>query len=87
MAFLGVFISGFDVAYGYIRTRQLWLSIGLHLGWNLFLGTIFGFQVSGLEWETGLIMQSVGGPALWTGGSFGPEAGILMLGAVGINIG
>lgn len=87
LAFLGLFVGSFDLAYGYIRTRQLWLSMGLHLGWNFFEGTVYGFQVSGMEEAPRLVMQSVSGPELWTGGTFGPEAGLLMVLAVGVNIG
>ncbi len=43
---------------------------------------MLGFQVSGLEELPRLILQSVSGPELWTGGEFGPEAGLLMLPAV-----
>ncbi len=87
MAFLGLFVGSFDLAYGYIRTRRLWLPIGLHLGWNFFLGTVYGFAVSGWEGMPSLVLQSVSGPELWTGGAFGPEAGLLMLLAVGVNVG
>ena len=87
MAFLGMFVGGFDLAYGYIRTRQLWLPMGLHLGWNFFEGTVYGFQVSGWEGMPGLVMQRVSGPEILTGGSFGPEAGLLMVLAVGVNVG
>jgi len=87
MAFLGLFVGGFDLAYGYIRTRQLWLPMGLHLGWNFFEGTVYGFQVSGLEGLPRLVLQHVSGPEFWTGGSFGPEAGILMVLAVVVDIG
>lgn len=87
LAFLGLFVGSFDLAYGYIRTRQLWLPIGLHLGWNFFEGTIYGFQVSGLEGAPRLLLQSVAGPELWTGGGFGPEAGLLMLLAVAVDVG
>lgn len=87
MAFLGLFVGGFDLAYGYIRTRRLWLPIGLHLGWNFFLGTVYGFAVSGWEGMPSLVLQSVSGPEIWTGGAFGPEAGLLMLLAVGVNVG
>ncbi len=75
---LGLLISGYFLAYAYIRTRSLWLPIGLHIGWNFFEGTVFGFQVSGTE-SYRLILQSVNGPTLWTGGAFGPEAGLVLL--------
>ncbi len=75
---LGLLISGYFLAYAYIRTRSLWLPIGLHIGWNFFEGTVFGFQVSGTE-SFRLILQSVKGPTLWTGGAFGPEAGLVLI--------
>lgn len=78
---LGIFAAGVFLAYGWIRTRQLWLSIGLHLGWNLFEGTVFGFPVSGLKIES-LIDQTSSGPLLITGGGFGPEAGLIVLPAM-----
>ena len=45
----GIFFAGLYLAYAYIRTKQLWLSIGLHIGWNFFEGVVFGFPVSGLD--------------------------------------
>ncbi len=78
---LGIFAAGIFLAYGWIRTRQLWLSIGLHVGWNLFEGTVFGFPVSGLRIES-LIRQTTTGPDLITGGGFGPEAGLIVLPAM-----
>ncbi len=88
IAFLGLFLSGLFLAYGYLRTKQLWLPIGLHLGWNFFEGTVFGFPVSG-QYSYQLIRQSTSGPELITGGAFGPEGGlillpILLLGTAGI---
>ena len=78
LAFAGLFLAGLFLAYGYLRTKQLWLPIGLHLGWNFFEGTIFGFPVSG-HYTYQLIRQSTSGPDLITGGAFGPEAGLIML--------
>ncbi len=75
---LGLLASGFFLAYGWLRTGQLWLSIGLHIGWNFFEGTVFGFAVSGTE-SFGLIKHTVAGPDLITGGPFGPEAGLIIL--------
>ena len=88
LAFLGLFLSGLFLAYGYLRTKQLWLPIGLHIGWNLFEGTVFGFPVSG-QYFYQLVRQTVSGPDIITGGAFGPEAGLillpaLLLGAAGV---
>ena len=69
------------MAYGWLRTGRLWLSIGLHIGWNFFEGAVFGFSVSGLEIPS-LIHQRVSGPLLITGGAFGPEAGFIILPAI-----
>ncbi len=78
---IGVFLAGIFLAYGYLRTQQLWLPIGLHIGWNFFEGVIFGFPVSGVG-SYSLIHTSVDGPALWTGGAFGPEAGLVVIPAL-----
>lgn len=77
----GIFFAGLLFAYGYIRTKQLWLPIGMHLGWNFFEGVVFGFPVSGLDIYP-LTRIQVHGPELWTGGAFGPEAGLIILPAL-----
>lgn len=77
----GIFFAGLFLALGLLRTRQLWLSIGLHIGWNFFEGPIFGFPVSGIS-TFHLARITVSGPALWTGGDFGPEAGLIVLPAL-----
>ena len=74
----GIFLAGLFLAYGYFTTRQLWLSIGLHFGWNFFEGVGFGFPVSGLDIYR-LTRITVHGPEIWTGGPFGPEAGLVVL--------
>lgn len=75
---VGIFLAGVFLAYGYLATRQLWLPIGLHIGWNFFEGVGFGFPVSGLDIYR-LTRITVNGPELWTGGAFGPEAGLILL--------
>lgn len=79
LAAVGISFTAIVVlVYGYVRTGQLWLPIGLHIGWNFFQSTIFGFPVSGYDLP-GLFHIHVSGPELWTGGPFGPEAGLIIL--------
>lgn len=75
---VGLLLAGVFLAYGYLTTKQLWLPIGLHIGWNFFEGVGFGFPVSGLDIYH-LTRITVNGPELWTGGAFGPEAGLILL--------
>ncbi|MBU2609698.1 MAG: CPBP family intramembrane metalloprotease, partial [Chloroflexi bacterium] len=82
---VGIFLAGLFLAFAYLRTKQLWLSIGLHIGWNFFEGTVFGFPVSGMEFYR-LIRHTVSGPELWTGGAFGPEAGLVVLPALAVGM-
>ena len=82
----GIFIAGLFFAYGYIRTKQLWLPIGLHIGWNFFEGVVFGFPVSGLDLYA-LLRIKVNGPVIWTGGAFGPEAGLIVLPSLVVGVG
>jgi hypothetical protein len=83
-AILGLVVAGVFFAFGYMRTSLLWLPIGIHFGWNFFEGTVFGFQVSGLN-SFSLIQQTVSGPPMITGGAFGPEAGLIVLPALGLG--
>jgi membrane protease YdiL (CAAX protease family) len=84
VAVLGIVGAGLFLAFGYLRTRQLWLPIGLHIGWNIFQGPVFSFPVSGIE-TAKLIEHSVNGPQIITGGAFGPEAGLIVLPAMALG--
>jgi len=75
---IGIFLAGLFLSIGYIRTRQLWLSIGLHIGWNFSEGVLFGFPVSGWNGFQ-LTKAAISRPVLWTGGAFGPEGGLILL--------
>jgi membrane protease YdiL (CAAX protease family) len=76
---LGVFntiVAGVMLSLAYFKTRSLWFPYGLHLSWNIGIGTIMGFPLSGLDlasvWTT-----RVTGPTWLLGGEYGPEAGVL----------
>lgn len=75
--------AGFGVVLGYavLRTRELWLAIGLHYGWNLMLpltgGALSGFKIG----VTGYVLRwNVSD--LWSGGAYGPEASVLTCGVI-----
>jgi len=85
-ALIGLVAAGLFLAYGYLRTQQLWLPIGLHIGWNFFEGAVFGFPVSGLK-TFQLINHTDSGPDFFTGGAFGPEAGFILLPILLIGVG
>ena len=70
-------LAGLFLGLGYILTGDLAIPIGLHIAWNFFQGNVFGFPVSGMTSVTSCIAIQQGGPALWTGGAFGPEGGLL----------
>ena len=81
----GLLLAGIFLAYAYLRTGQLWLSIGLHVGWNFFEGPVFGFPVSGLIDYPVVISHHAYGPELMTGGNFGPEAGLILLPGIAVG--
>lgn len=77
-AMLGLFASGIFLAVSWRYSRQLWLPVGLHIGWNFFEGAVFGFPVSGIVFFQ-LLRPKVNGPDFVTGGAFGPEAGLILV--------
>lgn len=81
ISMIGITLAGFFLAFAYLRTRQLWLPIGLHIGWNFFEGVVFGFPVSGMDFYN-LVHIRVDGPEIITGGAFGPEAGLVLFPAL-----
>jgi CAAX protease family protein len=75
--------AGFGILFGYayLRSRDLWLPIGLHFGWNFTL-PLFGVNISGLRIRvTGYELSWTAG-RLWSGGEYGPEASVLTAGVL-----
>lgn len=69
----GVLLGG-----AYMLTRNLWLAIGLHFGWNVTQGYLWDVPVSGAAVD-GLVEAQARGPELISGGAFGVEASIVAL--------
>jgi membrane protease YdiL (CAAX protease family) len=73
-----IMLTTLQLVYAYLKSGQLWLPIGLHLGWNFFQASIFGFASSGHESPT-MISQSPIGLDWLSGGEFGAENSILIV--------
>lgn len=69
--------AGLLLGAAYAFSGNLWLPIGIHWAWNFMEGNIFGFDVSGSAEEYSLLIPSISGPDILTGGAFGPEASMI----------
>lgn len=78
-------LGGIMLASGYVLTGELGIPIGLHISWNFFQTTVYGFSVSGLQLPVTVVATEQAGPQLLTGGAFGPEAGLIGVGAICIG--
>lgn len=72
-----ILLASLMLSLAYVRTGQLWLAIGLHLGWNGLQGPVLGIAVTGNDLAFGhWSMFSFPGSALITGGDMGVEGGL-----------
>lgn len=74
-----IMLFGYLRIYGYLSTGQLWLSIGMHTGWNFFQATVFGFAASGHAEAQTLLTHDDQSADWLSGGKFGPEASVLTI--------
>lgn len=71
-----LFAAGVLLGIAFLLSRNLWLPIGIHFGWNYLQGPIFGLPVTGVDlWNSDLFF--VTGSDFLTGGTFGIEGGIV----------
>jgi hypothetical protein len=70
-------LIGIPLSIAYLRTRALWLPVGIHFMWNYLQGYVFGLPVSGIMFSTTLLYPHVRGNAWLTGSAYGPEGGLL----------
>jgi membrane protease YdiL (CAAX protease family) len=69
-------IAGLLLGVAFFAPGGIWTATGLHLGWNWGLAAMDA-PVSGLALKIPFIDYNPGQPAWLTGGSFGPEGGVL----------
>jgi membrane protease YdiL (CAAX protease family) len=67
--------AGLLLAAAYMTTRNIWLAVGIHFGWDYAQDAIFGL-VKNAE---SLLRVEVSGPRLLTGGDTGVESSLLAL--------
>jgi len=67
--------GGVLLSAAYVLTRRLWLSIGIHFGWDFSQDAIFGIG----KGAKGLVVGELSGPALLSGGSTGIEGSFVAL--------
>jgi hypothetical protein len=76
---LGLFnigLAGLLLGFAFYLPGGIWTAWGAHFGWNAMLAALDA-PVSGLPFEIPLIDYAPGGPQWLTGGTFGPEGGLL----------
>ncbi|UCC82771.1 MAG: CPBP family intramembrane metalloprotease [Gemmatimonadota bacterium] len=77
IALLNIGLAGVLFAAAYLRTRSLWVPIGMHWAWNFVMVAFFDLPVSGIVIDMPGYDTVELGPDLYTGGAFGPEGGLV----------
>ncbi|RMF72498.1 MAG: CPBP family intramembrane metalloprotease [Planctomycetota bacterium] len=77
LAVVNLGLGGAALGWMYAGTRRLAAPVGFHFAWNAVLGPICGAPVSGRAPQGSFGKIEVLGSDLWTGGSYGPEGGML----------
>jgi hypothetical protein len=70
-------LIGIPLSLAYLRTRSLWMPVGMHFTWNYVQGFVFGLPVSGFTFPHSLLKVRVHDAAWLTGSDYGPEGGVL----------
>ena len=73
---VNILLASVLMSVAYLRTRQLWLPIGIHAGWNFTQGPLLGISVSGNDLSEGWHAVALEGSKWVTGGQFGFEASL-----------
>jgi membrane protease YdiL (CAAX protease family) len=82
---VNIILAGLLLGIYFVHRRNLWFPIGMHFTWNLFEGTVYGSQVSGVPTPS-ILQTQFSGSDLLTGGEFGFEASLAATAAIGVSI-
>lgn len=87
VGFANIGLAGVWLGVAFWRSRSLPLVVGLHLGWNWASVVGFGFGVSGIAFDGGMVRVVEQGSHWVTGGAFGPEGGAAGTAALALGLG
>jgi len=76
MAIFNVALVGVWLALTVFRTGSMWLAVGFHFIWDLLQFGFWGVPMSGAAGRASVLVPLPSNDTLWTGGEFGPEAGL-----------
>lgn len=71
---------GVMLALAYMLTRNIWMAVGIHAGWNFTQGFVLGSLNSGQQHPHSYFQTTLSGPDFFTGGLFGLEGSVVCLG-------
>jgi hypothetical protein len=69
-------LAGVLLCVAYLKTRTLYFPFGLHFSWNFVQSFFLSLPVSGLLTNRTIFIPTDYGPGWFTGGRYGPEAGV-----------
>lgn len=69
-------LAAYVFVASFLRTRAMWVGLGIQFGWTLSLQILFGATSPYTPAVNGFITSFFGGPAWLTGGPFGPETSV-----------
>lgn len=82
LAVINVMLAGVFLCAAFWLPGGIWAATGAHLGWNITLAAL-GAPVSGLAFTLPMLDYVMGSPEWLTGGTFGPEGGVIATVIVG----
>ena len=88
LALVNLVAHGVIYAYARWTSGSLWLPTGIHFAWNFVLGPVLGLSVSSNDLSSGWQILELSGPAIFTGGDYGIEAGVgaTLMSALGLLV-
>ncbi len=88
VSMLNLIVAGVLLAAVYLWSQDLWFPTVMHFAWNATQGVVFGIPVSGMQINGVIKTQMQAGPVdPLTGGSFGLEGSVIILGLQFVMIG